>query len=44
MEVGPIGAQGAGLFHVRGGRVTRLVIYGEREHALADLGLGPEVS
>jgi hypothetical protein len=42
MEVGHIGAKGAGLFHVRGGRVTRLVIYGERKHAVTDLGLARE--
>jgi hypothetical protein len=42
MEVGQIGAKGAGLFHVCGGRVARLVIYGERNYALADLGLDSE--
>src|SRR5271167_2040162 len=36
MDVGGIGAGGASLFHLRRGRVTRLVIYAERKHALAD--------
>jgi ketosteroid isomerase-like protein len=30
---------GANLFQFRNGRVTRLVLYWERAHALADLGL-----
>jgi len=32
-------AEGADLFHLRGGRVTRLVIYFDLQNALADLGL-----
>jgi len=42
MDIGHIGAEGAALFHVRRVRVTRLVIYGERKHALDDLGLSPD--
>jgi ketosteroid isomerase-like protein len=32
----------ANLFHLRAGKVTRLVIYFDRKHALAELGLRPE--
>ena len=42
LELGPISANTAVLFHFRGGKVTRLVIYWDRDHALADLGLASE--
>lgn len=35
-------ANGATIFHIRAGKVTRLVVYWDRAHALADLGLSPE--
>jgi ketosteroid isomerase-like protein len=42
LEVGQLQPKGANLFHVRGGKVTRLVVWMLRERALADLGLPPE--
>jgi hypothetical protein len=33
---------GANLFHIHAGRVTQLVVYFERDRALADLGLVPD--
>jgi ketosteroid isomerase-like protein len=39
LELGQVQAPGAGLLHVRGRKVTRYVIYFDRERALADLGL-----
>jgi ketosteroid isomerase-like protein len=33
---------GASLYHVRSGKVTRLVVYLDRDHALADLGRSSE--
>ncbi len=39
LEVGDVRTEGANLFHIREGKVTRLVQYLDRAHAFADLGL-----
>ena len=39
LELGDIRMNGANLFHVRDGKVTRLVTYWDRERAFADVGL-----
>jgi ketosteroid isomerase-like protein len=42
LELGQLQSKGAHLFHVRGGKLTRQVVYWDRERAFADLGLAPE--
>jgi ketosteroid isomerase-like protein len=42
LELEQMGAKGAALYHLRGGKVTRLVFYFDRDRALADLGLTAE--
>jgi ketosteroid isomerase-like protein len=37
-----VALSGATLLHIRESKVTRLVVYGDRERAFADLGLAPE--
>ena len=39
LELSEVGAKGAGLYQVRGGRVIRNVFYFDRERALDELGL-----
>jgi ketosteroid isomerase-like protein len=39
INIAQIPANGAHLFHMRGGRVTKLINYADADRALADLGL-----
>jgi ketosteroid isomerase-like protein len=39
LELEEIQAKGAAVFHIRGGKVTKLVLYENYERAFADLGL-----
>jgi ketosteroid isomerase-like protein len=39
LELGQMRTKGARLFHIRDGKVTRLIVYFDRERALAQLGL-----
>jgi ketosteroid isomerase-like protein len=39
LELGQVRTDAANLFHIRDGKVTRLVTYFDRTRALADLGL-----
>ena len=39
LKVEDIQMKGANLFHLRDGKVTRLVTYWDRERAFADVGL-----
>jgi ketosteroid isomerase-like protein len=42
LDLEQIRSKGASLFHLGGGKVTRLVLYFDCERALADLGLASE--
>jgi ketosteroid isomerase-like protein len=44
MEIGQTQARLTSVMHVRESKVTRWVVYMDRERALADLGLAPERS
>jgi ketosteroid isomerase-like protein len=42
LDVGQMRGEGANLFHLKAGKVTRLALYFDRELALADAGLAAE--
>lgn len=42
LEIAQLGRRGANLFHINDGKVTRLVVYVDVQHAVTDLGLRTE--
>jgi ketosteroid isomerase-like protein len=42
LDLTRVQSKGATLFHIRGGKVTKILQYLSRDRALADLGLSPE--
>jgi ketosteroid isomerase-like protein len=42
LDLDQMRAKGATLYHIRRGKVTRIVTYFDRDRALADLGLSSE--
>jgi hypothetical protein len=44
VQLGQVRTNAANLFHVRGGKVTRLVIWADQERGLAELGLSEQDS
>jgi len=42
VDVGEIHSKAANLFHVNDGKVTKIILYWDRENALVDLGLPSE--
>jgi ketosteroid isomerase-like protein len=43
LELERVQTEGASLFHIRGGRVVKLLRYWDRQGAFSELGLAPEV-
>jgi hypothetical protein len=39
LELREMGAKGAHVFHIHGGKVTKFVLYMDRQRAFADLGI-----
>jgi ketosteroid isomerase-like protein len=44
LELDEIGAKAAHVFHIRDGKVTKVIVYLDRQRAFADLGLPSEAA
>jgi hypothetical protein len=42
LDLGQLSSDGANLFEIHDGKVSRLITYWDRERAFTDLGLAPE--
>ena len=42
LELGQVGTEGAAIYYLRDGKVTKIVRYLNRDHGLAEVGVTPD--